>query len=76
MTIRIPDPRDIDLDRWCAELILQDASVPNPPDLLGWRRWAAAVIQFSSLASYNLPDPGQFSTWRAWATRVREVVPG
>jgi hypothetical protein len=74
VTINVPDPRDTSLERWCAELALQDSSVPLPPDPIGWQRWAAFVAQFTTLSVLDLPNPYGFTDWRGWATRVKELA--
>lgn len=74
MTLNLPDPRDTPFERWCAELALQDASVPLPVPVVEWRRWADFVAQYSVLAAFNVPNPHGFADWRAWATRVKELA--
>lgn len=74
MILNVPDPRDTSWDRWCAELALQDSSVPRPGTEVEWRRWAAFVVQYSVLASPDLPNPYFFNDWRGWAQRVKELA--
>lgn len=72
--LTVPDPRDTSLHRWCAELALQDASVPLPPNPVEWQQWASFVANYSSLAALALPNPYGFINWQTWAQRVKELT--
>jgi len=72
--ISVPDPRDITLGRWAAELALQDPLVPHPPvKESAWVGWAVNVLAYSSLSRLlNPPDPRYYSDWRSWGTRLKQ----
>lgn len=75
MTItNVPDPRDLSLARWAAELALQDANVPYGAAEPRWQGWAARVVTYAKFVGQNLPDPYQFKDWRAWATALKRAV--
>lgn len=73
--IQLPDPRNLQLNRWAAELALQDPLVPYPPDERSWQRWAINVLAYTSLSALlTPPDPRYYSDWRSWAIRLKEAA--
>jgi hypothetical protein len=70
----VPNPYATPWDRWAAELALQDARIPFPPPVNGWRRWANEVTNFSRFAVLNPPQPLYYSRWQDWAVRLREAA--
>lgn len=72
MITNVPDPRDLTLERWGAELALQDGGIPL--QVGDWRRWAATVVNYANFGAQNLPDPYQFKDWRTWATALKKAA--
>lgn len=73
--MNVPDPRDLEFNRWAAELALQDPLVPLPPTESGWQTWAVNVLAYSGLTTLlNPPDPRYYTDWRDWGTRLKETA--
>lgn len=72
--INLPDPYTTVLPRWAAELALQDPLIPRLTDERAWQHWAAQVLEFSSLQSFDIPNPNGFLRWQDWGARVKSAV--
>ena len=74
MTItNVPDPHGLTLERWGAELALQDGGVPLTVGR-DWRTWAVNVVGYANFGLQNLPDPHQFADWRVWAVALKKAA--
>lgn len=74
MILDVPDPRALTWERWVAELVLQDPTIPYPPPEPRWAEWAAFVLLNTAIGLLKPPDPRYFSGWRPWAVRLREAA--
>lgn len=67
------DPRDMDLQVWADQMVLNFETVAQIPRLTEparWQDWAASLLAIAAFSGILIANPYSFTDWRDWATRT------